>query len=525
MKKDAKRRGKGAQKSKNAASLSLRLSSSSISFACNNILPRLCIVGLRGCLRGRGTAPPLYAEGGNADGGGDVGDVLDDLGEVGEVGMEAVSSTSADLGRKLSLDVTLRRRLVRLATGRAVFVKSGVDAPVRLNSPRRVRALGLGSGEGSSSSTGLSTITAATVEVAGFTGRVPRRSELASSTCGVCGASDVVVEDVVRVGESAGIGISAADCTASILSIGVRGLVGAGGEEGRCGGEDEEGAGGRGGSGASVLNVRCGAGCRGEGLGAAASVPGAEAGPPDIGAPAFLGGRSGPAAGSPNADGALSRSSSLPSTALLITNSSSSSSSSERLLEERNTPTSLTTFRAAHASLIALAALSSLLPLALGSSTSTLNLASCAASCALSGSVSPRGRRGTRPLARNAASRCSGEVNVVGCAGALGRGTEGSVSATFRLAALFVGAEEEGAEGAAGCGVRSLVVMRLKRPALAGCGGGGSVVVAVGMVVEVVPGDRRLDGFCVARRRGACSSCATGTPRLGLEGRRWASAE
>lgn len=107
---------KGNQKSKNAASLSLLLSSSSIAPACISRLPRLCIVGLSACLGlGRGPTP------------GDVGEEADDGSSIPGLAMVLATavSTTRVFGRSPSLldmvPVTERRRLPMdlegLATG------------------------------------------------------------------------------------------------------------------------------------------------------------------------------------------------------------------------------------------------------------------------------------------------------------------------------------------------------------------------------------------------------------------------
>lgn len=100
---------------RNAASLSRRLSSSSISFACTNILPRLCIVGFSGCLDAGEEA--TGDESGSAD-----------LTFAVWLLATAVSTTSiivVDLGRSTpnlleSVPVTDRRRLPIERAGRAV---------------------------------------------------------------------------------------------------------------------------------------------------------------------------------------------------------------------------------------------------------------------------------------------------------------------------------------------------------------------------------------------------------------------
>ena len=152
-------------------------------------------------------------------------------------------------------------------------------------------------------------------------------------------------------------------------------------------------------------------------------------------------------------------------------------------------PTPFSTLRFSQSSRIRFASLDPVLSsLLLLSSMSTENRWSISASCWLMGIVSPlacRYRRGTRPRERSAASRCWAERNSFVCkgVGALTLGTGGRWSVPLRLGLLMgcfsvdalagvPGAVDDEAAGddvdwaAAG---RSFVVMRLKRPALAGC--------------------------------------------------------
>ena len=433
----------------------------------------------------------------------------------------------------------------------------------RLNSPTRraeswlPRAVGRRGGGSSgtwsaSSSTGLSTITVAIVEET-FPGRATAvlsfiRDELASldavlgrgrssAGCGVCGASEVVVDDVVRVGESAGM-------FCSMLARGVEGdtvrmgRVSARGGRVSLGEEGGEGEGGSGGSGECTFFEWIGdagalVGCTvvasagfagvvgrsaagvpatispssetvapfvtgtlelvvprrelrgdaGSGMLAGSTPSGSER--PDLDVPPWSSALLGDRGGSAWASTTFGR---RGETGLLITSSSSSSTLLSSLAD--CAATSFAALRWSHASRMRFASLSpSLLSLLPGSSTSIENRLSISASCMLMGSVSPFGaryRRGTSPRARSAASRCSAERKAFGCVGALGLGR-------WMVGPRLVLVADEEAAGAGvfdvdgvgvGCGVRSLVARRLKSPALAGWAVGEDGDGAEGMVTD-----------------------------------------
>lgn len=118
-------------------------------------------------------------------------------------------------------------------------------------------------------------------------------------------------------------------------------------------------------------------------------------------------------------------------------------------------------------------------------SSSTLKRSSSAASCALIGKTSPfasRSRRGTRPRASSAASRCSADIKVFGSAGAGAFGWGRRVCRRFGLLPDAFSGEAAVLVEAVGCGVRSLVVMRFSRPVLEAWTAVEGSAVAVGMV-------------------------------------------
>ena len=209
------------------------------------MLPRVCIVGLSGC-RGRRVSSPVVSAGADAARG--------DSAEVGEsspgaegLGARVVSMTSVDLGRSLSffeiVPATDRRRLpmdVDFWIGEFCEARSSAnlqerggrrhtgDVGLRLKKPRlrsvcswltdglRGRGVGRSGRKSSTSSVGLSTIASVTLHSGTLILGTSRwlaapdatpefhARAAASSVLGVCGASDVALDEVVRVGESAG---------------------------------------------------------------------------------------------------------------------------------------------------------------------------------------------------------------------------------------------------------------------------------------------------------------------------------